>query len=190
MRSVHLNEREKHEQKMLFWLLPPLLATVSFAFAANMAELLTFAWPDLNLHYYLGFSAAIISFMGYFSTSQPPAPDRTRSILPEAFAIVILAKAYTFFALPWERFLHHLKISRFLEFNFFFAIVILYIAWRLSREAGKLGKTLTDSFVDLSYNRQFDEANFGAAEKENITGKKLAIDFIANTVYGEVGISV
>jgi len=187
---VHLNEREKHEQKMLFWLLPPLLATVSFAFAANMAELLTFAWPDLNLHYYLGFSAAIISFMGYFSTSQPPAPDRTRSILPEAFAIVILAKAYTFFALPWERFLHHLKISRFLEFNFFFAIVILYIAWRLSREAGKLGKTLTDSFVDLSYNRQFDEANFGAAEKENITGKKLIKLLLLPTVLLLIGVIV
>lgn len=172
MRSVHLNEREKHEQRMIFWLLPILIAVVSFAFTAAIAELLTFMWPNLRLYFYLGFFASFISFVGYFSTAHPDSPEKNRSRIPEIFVLVFSSKLYTLFVLPWDEFVTHLQLSRFLEANFIFAFVLIYFAWRLSREAGKLVKTLTYSYIDLEKSRT-EVVSTGQAEKENITGKKL-----------------
>jgi len=170
---VSLNVREKHEQNLIYWVLPLLLAVVAFAFAASISELLKFAWPNLKLHYYLGFFTIIISFIGYFSTAHPEEPSKKRSLIPELFALIVLCKLYTFFVLPREVFFAHLKLRSFLEANFIFAFILHYFVWRLAREAGKLAATINATYIDRALLRKYDDSYVGKAEKVDITGRNL-----------------
>ncbi|MDD2430808.1 MAG: DUF4129 domain-containing protein [Firmicutes bacterium] len=170
---MHSNEREKHENNLIIWVIPLLLALVGFGFVAAMAELLTFMWPELKLHFYLGFLSIAVTFLGYFATAKPESFDKKRSRIPEFLVLVVLSKLYTMFVLSMDVFLSHLKLTRFLEVNFIFAFVLLYFVWVLARTAGNLAKSMTESLVDMELKRQSDESYVGIAERESGVGLKM-----------------
>jgi len=171
---VSSNGNEKHEQNLIIWFIPFLLALVGFGFVAVMAEIMSFIWPDIvDLRYYLGFFGVIMVFFGYFATARPESYERKRSRIPEVIALIFLSKLYTAFVLPWDQFVSRLVPAKFLEVNFFFAFILLYFVWVLARSAGNLALTMTQSIVDRELRKQQDESYLGVAVRESITGLKL-----------------